>query len=283
VLVVDDNVTNRRILERMLDRWGMRPDTAEGSDEAMATLCSANELGDPYQLILTDMHMPGIDGFQLIEKIRCNKKLKAPTIMVLTSGRHRGDIARCQKLGVAAYLLKPIHESKLREEICRVVSDGKGDPKIGEPSEGASHPTIENSGTVLDVLVAEDNAVNQKLALRLLEKRGHRGTLATNGLEVLALLESKTFDLILMDVQMPVMDGVETTISIRRQELETGVHVPIYAVTANAMKGDREHYLEHGMDGYLAKPIRPYELDELLVDCVAHKTAQHEQMAEAVI
>jgi signal transduction histidine kinase/DNA-binding response OmpR family regulator len=280
VLVVDDNTTNRRILDRMLGRWGMRPTVAEGSDHALAALWSAHELGDPYQLILTDMHMPGTDGFQLIEKIRLNKELTAPTIMMLTSAGHRGDVARCQELGVAAYLLKPIRESELREAVLRVIGGWKGDKRIDHLPKSVVPLTIENVVTRLNILVAEDNGVNQKLALRLLEKRGHHATMAVNGLEVLALLKEQTFDLVLMDVQMPMMDGVETTIAIRRRELKTGAHLPIYAVTANAMKGDRELYLQSGMDGYLAKPIRPVELDQLLLERTVYKAARPESVVE---
>jgi signal transduction histidine kinase/CheY-like chemotaxis protein len=280
VLVVDDNTTNRRILDRMLGRWGMRPTVAEGSDHALAALWSAHELGDPYRLILTDMHMPGTDGFQLIEKIRLNKELTAPTIMMLTSAGHRGDVARCQELGVAAYLLKPIRESELREAVLRVIGGWKGDKRIDHLPKSVVPLTIENVVTRLNILVAEDNGVNQKLALRLLEKRGHHATMAVNGLEVLALLKEQTFDLVLMDVQMPMMDGVETTIAIRRRELKTGAHLPIYAVTANAMKGDRELYLQSGMDGYLAKPIRPVELDQLLLERTVYKAARPESVVE---
>ena len=268
VLIVDDNTTNRRILERFLGRWGMRACTAASSDEAFAALKAAHQLGDPYRLILTDMHMPGTDGFGLIEKIRENRELLAPTIMMLTSAGRREDVARCQELDVAAYLLKPIRESDLQDAISRVVGDRRevqspAEPVVREPA------IVEGAGVVLNILVAEDNRINQRVALGMLEKRGHRTTIAENGREVLALLESQTFDLILMDVQMPVMSGVDATVEIRQQEQKSGGHVPIYALTANAMKGDRERYLGIGMDGYLAKPIRPEELDQLLSETAA--------------
>jgi len=281
VLIVDDNETNRRILSRMLGRWGMRPTSTEGSEEALAALWSAHQLGDPYRLILTDMHMPGTDGFQLIEKIRQDHELTAPTIMMLTSAGHHGDVARCRELGVAAYLLKPIRESELRDAVSRVIGGWKDGLRAARQPESAGPAVLQNIETILEILVAEDNGVNQMLALRLLEKRGHRTTLAVNGLEVLDLLQNRTFDLILMDVQMPLMDGVEATMEIRRREIATGRHVPIYAVTANAMKGDREHYLDTGMDGYLAKPIRPVELDQLLLSRMEVKAAQREQAMEA--
>jgi signal transduction histidine kinase/DNA-binding response OmpR family regulator len=271
VLIVDDNLTNRRILEGFLHRWGMRPDTAASSDEAFAALRAAHQLGHPYRLILTDMHMPGTDGFGLIEKIRENKELTAPTIVMLTSAGHRGDVARCKELDVAAYLLKPIRESELHEAVSSVVGDWGEVSPLAEAVEGLEAAIVERVGVVLNILVADDNRINQRVALRMLEKRGHETTLAENGREVLALLESQTFDLILMDVQMPVMSGVDATIEIRQQEQKSGHHVPIYAMTANAMKGDRERYLSIGMDGYLPKPIRPEDLDQLLSG-IAHVT-----------
>ena len=268
VLIVDDNATNRRVLDRMLSRWGMRPDTVSGSDEALAALGSAHEQGNPYRLILTDMHMPGTNGFGLIEEIRRREEWAAPTILMLTSAGYSGDILRCQQLGVTAYLLKPIRQSELREAIVRVVAQKQTQPELTLPSKQSALAVSEQAGVGLDILVAEDNPVNQKLAIRLLQKRGHRIALAENGQEVLGLLERQTFDLILMDVQMPVMDGVDTTIEVRRREQKTGQHISIYAVTANAMKGDREHYLDVGMDGYLAKPLRPVELDQILRECI---------------
>jgi signal transduction histidine kinase/DNA-binding response OmpR family regulator len=275
VLIVDDNMTNRRILERFLRRWGMRPDTAASSDEAFAALKAAHQLGDPYRLILTDMHMPGTDGFGLIEKIRENKELTAPTIVMLTSAGHRGDVARCKELDVAAYLLKPIRESELHEAVSRVVGDwGEASP-VAETVESPEAAIVERVGVVLNILVADDNRVNQRVALRMLEKCGPKTTLAENGRDVLALLESHTFDLILMDVQMPVMSGVDATIEIRQQEQKSGHHVPIYAMTANAMKGDRERYLSIGMDGYLAKPIRPEELNQLLREIAERSLTDH--------
>jgi signal transduction histidine kinase/DNA-binding response OmpR family regulator len=274
VLVVDDNATNRRILDRMLARWGMRPVTSEGSSQAMGELLTALQENDPFRLILTDMHMPDANGFDMIEMIRAHHALNAlaaPTIMMLTSAGHTGDIARCDRLGVGAYLLKPIRESELRDSVARVLGEAQELQRSSHKPAGIR--PAQPSGPVLDILVAEDNPVNQKLALRLLEKRGHKTTLAANGLEVLELLARRSFDLVLMDVQMPLMDGVEASLEIRCRELLTGEHLPIYAVTANAMKGDREKYLAGGMDGYLAKPIRPVELDKLLHDLCESKTS----------
>jgi len=267
VLVVDENRTNRGILDRILGRWGMRVGTAASSDEAFTALKTAHQLGDPYRLLIADMHMPGAGGVALIERLHENEELNAPAIGMINSAGHLGDVERCRELSVAACLLKPIRESELREAALRIVSGSKR-PSASADSVGPKHEFIQTMSSVLNILVADDNRINVKVASRLLEKRGHKVTLAANGHEVLALLETQTFDLILMDVQMPVMSGVDATIEIRRREQKTAHHVPIYAVTANAMKGDRERYVSSGMDGYLSKPIRVDELDQLLRECL---------------
>ncbi len=263
-LVVDDNATNRLILFRMMTNWGMRPHAVEGVADAMLAILAADAEGDPFRLILTDMHMPDADGFELIEMVRARTDILPPTIMMLTSAGHRRDVARCQQLQVDAYLLKPIRESELREVVGRLLGAALALNPLVVKGPAVQAQRAVRSATPLSILVAEDNLVNQRLAIRLLEKRGHKATLAQDGLEVLALLQKHTFDLILMDVQMPLMDGVEATRAIRRQEQSTGEHLPIFALTANAMKGDRERYIESGMDGYLAKPISPIELDNVL-------------------
>ncbi len=270
VLVVDDNRTNRRILEGMLKRWEMKSRSVEGGEEALAQLSAAREAGEPYALILTDMHMPKMDGFALVERIRQRPELSTATIMMLTSAGHRGDAARCQELGVAAYLLKPIRQSELREAIARVLG--------AREQEGAiplitrfSLQDARDPASVLRVLLAEDNPVNQLLASRLLEKRGHRVVVTANGREALAALEKESYDLVLMDIQMPEMDGLEATAAIREKEKGSGIHQPVIAMTAHAMKGDRERCLAGGMDGYLSKPIRLQELDELLEAYVARR------------
>jgi two-component system sensor histidine kinase/response regulator len=261
--VVDDNRTNRRILEGMLGHWEMKSSSVEDGKEALTRLSEAQEAGEPFALILMDMHMPGMDGFELIERIQQSPHASTATIMMLTSAGHRGDAARCQELGVAAYLLKPIRQSELREAIARVLGarEQKGAiPLITRYSlQDAREPAAS-----LRILLAEDNAVNQLLASRLLEKRGHSVVVAGNGREALEALEKGRFDLMFMDVQMPVMDGFETTAAIRKKEDGSGIRLPIVALTAHAMKGDREKCLAGGMDGYLTKPIRPQELDEVL-------------------
>ena len=263
VLVVDDNQTNRRILERMLKRWEMIPVCVEGGEKALAELALAQKEGRAFGLIVSDMHMPKMNGFELVEHIRERPELCTATIMMLTSAGHRGDAERCQKLGVSAYLLKPIRQSELREAIARVLGarDQEGTiPLVTRFSLGDARDRSE----IQRILVAEDNLVNQRLIVRLLEKRGHRVAVAGNGQEVLAALDKENFDLILMDVQMPEMDGFEATAAIRRRERGSGVHQIIVALTAHAMKGDQEKCLAAGMDAYLSKPIRPQELDEVL-------------------
>ena len=268
VLVVDDNGTNRRILEGMLKRWEMRPVSAKGGEEALAQLVAARKAGDAFGLIVTDMHMPKMDGFALVERIRRRPELSTATIMMLTSAGHRGDAERCQKLGVSAYLLKPIRQSELREAIARVLGAREQEGKIPLITRFSLGDARDGSDS-LRVLVAEDNPVNQRLIVRLLEKRGHRVVLADNGRQALAALEKESFDLVLMDVQMPEMDGFEATSAIRMREKSIGSHQTIIALTAHAMKGDREECLARGMDGYLTKPIRPQELDEVLARCGA--------------
>jgi PAS domain S-box-containing protein len=270
VLVVEDNSTNRRILEGMLLRWHMKPAAVDGATAALAQLSAALEAGEPYPLILTDMHMPGIDGFALIEQIRQRPELSAATIMMLTSAGHRGDAARCQELGVSAYLLKPIRQSELREAVARVLGAREHDGAIPLITRFSLQDAREPDA-YLRVLLAEDNLVNQRLAVRLLEKRGHRVVVAANGLEALQAMEKESFDLVLMDLQMPEMDGFEATAGIREKEKSTGLRQAVVALTAHAMKGDREKCLAAGMDGYLTKPIRPQELDQLLEIYVARR------------
>ena len=267
-LIVDDNRTNRRILEGMLNRWEMRPSSAEGGEQALAEIGAARNAGEPFALILLDMHMPNMDGFEFVERIRQRPEWSTATIMMLTSAGHRGDAQRCRELGISAYLLKPIRQSELREAIARVLGakeQGGAIPLITRYSLGDAREAHE----ILRVLLVEDNPVNQRLATRMLEKRGHRVAVAGNGLEALEALEKESFDLVFMDVQMPEMDGYETTAAIREKEKGTDTHLPIVALTAHAMKGDSEKCLAAGMDRYLTKPIRPSELDDVLQSYVA--------------
>jgi CheY-like chemotaxis protein len=256
VLVVDDNSTHRRILEQKLKSWGMKPALAEQGKMALQLLEEALETGSFIRLVLTDANMPGMDGFALVERIRQNPRLVGIPIVMLSSLGQRGDAERRRQLGVAACLMKPIGESELLETIQRVLG------KCSQTAEQSSLTTHDAPGEEkrgLHVLLAEDNAVNRQLALRLLEKRGHHVVVAGNGLEVLAALEHQQFDLVLMDVQMPEMDGFEATAAIREKEKIEGGHLPIIAMTAHTMKGDRERCLQSGMDGYVLKPIQSKE------------------------
>ena len=256
VLVVDDNSTNRKVLDAMLKHWLMLPESASSGEEGLAFLERAALAGTPFPLVLLDAQMPGMDGFALAERIRRHPKLAGATIMMLTSVGQRGDAARCRELGIAVYLIKPIRQSELLEAILMAL--GKS---VGKRATVITRHTLQENRGKLQILLAEDNAINQKLTVRLLEKRGHTVTVVGNGIEALRLLKLSRFDLVLMDVQMPTMDGFQATAAIRKEEKATGKHLPIIAMTAYAMKGDRERCLSAGMDGYVAKPIK---LEELL-------------------
>ena len=263
VLIVDDNRTNRRILEDLLTLWGMNPVVASDGEQALSAYLAAIAEGQPFNLILTDMHMPKMDGFGLVERLKTGPDPCSSTIMMLTSGGQRGDAQRCQTLGIAAYLLKPVRQSELRDAITRVLSVRES----RQPAPMITRSSLRDSANgnkALKILLAEDNLVNQKLASRLLEKRNHSVTVAMNGREALTALEKNSFDLVLMDMQMPEMDGFEATRVLREKEKSTGRHQPVIAMTALAMNGDRERCMAVGMDGYLSKPIRPAELDEVL-------------------
>ncbi len=262
VLVVDDNRTNRRILDGLLKHWGMVPTLASSGEQALAELEAARVSGVSFALVITDMHMPKMDGFGLVDRIHARADGASLPIMMLSSGAQRGDATRCVELGIAAYLLKPVRQSELHGAISRVLQT-----KEVMPMATITEDLLLNERDprrTLNILVAEDNVINQKLARRLLEKRGHRVVIAGNGREALARIEGATFDLVLMDVQMPEMDGLQATEELRRSEKLSGKHCPVVAMTALAMKGDQERCLASGMDAYLSKPIRPQELDAVL-------------------
>ena len=263
VLIVDDNLTNRRILLGMVERWGMKPTAVCDGEQALVELSTARKADAAYDLILTDMHMPTMDGFGLVEQIRMAPENAPAMIMMLTSGGRKGDAARCRELGIAAYLIKPVREAELREAILSVLHT-KQQPGSQPVVTRSSFRKDRNPVRSLRILLAEDNRVNQKVATNLLEKRGHRVVVANNGKEALAVLAGGIFDLVFMDVQMPEMDGLQATIAIREQEKVTGVHQPIIAMTALAMKGDQERCIAAGTDGYLSKPISPEQLDGAL-------------------
>ena len=263
VLVVDDNATNRLILKETLASWSMKATLVASGREALEHMLSAQEADCPYGLVLLDCHMPDLDGFGVAQEIKRHPELRNASIMMLTSAEQSRDIARCEELGIAAHLVKPIGQSELFDTILRVlglsITAAEAMSEPGNP-EAETEP---DQGRALDILVAEDNTINQHLALRLLEKQGHRVILAGNGIEAIALWQKQRFDLVLMDVQMPGMSGLEATAAIRAGELQTGQHIPIVAMTAHAMKGDRELCLAAGMDDYIPKPIQAQQLYEV--------------------
>jgi CheY-like chemotaxis protein len=258
VLVVDDHLTNRRILEDTLTRWGMRPTLADGGQSALDALERAREVGTTFRLVLLDARMPDLDGFTLAARIKQHPDLAGATIMMLSSADQLGDAARCRELGIHRYLTKPVKQSELLEAILTHLGSA---PSRGRPL-AASPTRAEKGSRSLRILIAEDNAVNQRMILRTLERQGHSVVLAENGQRALGALEREAFDLILMDVQMPAMSGLEATAAIRERERFTEVHIPIVGLTAHAMAGDRERCLAAGMDGYVTKPISPKELFE---------------------
>ena len=262
-LVVDDNETNRRILRDLLAKYGVAVMVADSAQAALALMRERADASQPVTLLFTDANMPEMDGFSLASEVKGDPKLAGAAIMMLTSAGQRGDGTRCRDLGISAYLTKPVSQSELREAIFMLLDRKPTD--LGAGALITRHVIHEKvAGCSLKILVAEDNPVNQKLAIRMLEKRGHGVTLARNGREAVAALESDVFDLVLMDIQMPEMDGFEATAAIRQSERGAGRHQPIVAMTAHAMKGDDQRCVDAGMDGYLAKPIRGEELYALL-------------------
>jgi two-component system, sensor histidine kinase and response regulator len=211
--------------------------------------------------MLLDAQMPGMDGFEVMEKIAQAGRLAKSNVIMLTSAGYRGDGARCRELGIKGYLIKPVKRSDLLEAINAVL--GSKTSADENPPLVTAHSLRENRGR-LRILLAEDNRTNQVLAMRLLEKRGHEVSVAGNGEEALEALTKQVFDLVLMDVQMPGMDGLQATQAIRKDERKSGKHIPIIAMTAHAMVGDMERCLEAGMDDYITKPIRPQQLADLM-------------------
>jgi two-component system, sensor histidine kinase and response regulator len=265
VVVVDDNLTNRRILTDMLARWGMQPAPAASGLEALAHMRRGVQRGRPFSLVLTDVHMPEMDGFELVKRIHDSPELTQPVILMLTSGDRSDDLARCRKLGVSSYLTKPVRRAELRAAIITAITrDASLAARSALPSEAMDHVKKGLHSSSLHILLAEDNAVNQRVALRILEKAGHQVAVAENGNAALRMLQEQPFDLILMDVQMPEMGGFEATALIREKEKRSGRHIPIIAMTAHAMAGDRERCLAAGMDNYLSKPVAASTLLELV-------------------
>ncbi|HYL78054.1 MAG TPA: response regulator [Bryobacteraceae bacterium] len=255
VLAVDDNRTNRRIVGAMLSAEGMVPVIASSGPEALDLLQRAQRDNLPFQLVIVDAMMPGMDGFTLAEGILRDRELTRPVVMMLSSSDLQSDIPRCRRIGITCHVIKPVSRAELRESILRALGMA---PALARPAAKQNA----QSSRPLSILLAEDNPMNQKLATRLLEKRGHSITTVCNGKQAIEALEAGCFDVVLMDVQMPEMDGWMATQVIRQRERGTGKHVPILALTAHAMKRDQELCTEAGMDGFLSKPFQPAQLYE---------------------
>jgi signal transduction histidine kinase/DNA-binding response OmpR family regulator len=274
VLVVDDNSTNRRILEEQLRGWKMLPESAAGAREALGLIRLRIDRGDPYEVVLTDLHMPEMDGFGLVEELR-KTSVAARPILMLTSGEHQEDRARSRELGIAAYLTKPVGRCDLRAAVAAAIAEGNR-AAASEPSPQAEREPdraqparrFGAAGRSLHILLAEDNEINQLVACGILEQWGHKVEVARNGAEVMPLLSAHPVDIVLMDVQMPEMDGFQATAAIREMEKQTGSHLPVIAMTAHALVGYKEICLAAGMDGYVTKPIRP----DLLMQALAEFT-----------
>jgi len=261
VLVVDDNASNRLILKEMLSNWRMKPTLASSGQEALSIINGCGEDDDSFRLVILDNCMPGMNGFEVAQKIRNDQLPSGMTLMMLSSAGQRGDALRCREMGIAAYLVKPVKQSILLDAILSALIPP--DPPERQPL--VTRHTLRTrlrGRRTLRVLLAEDNVINQKLAVRILEKEGHIVEVAPDGMEALQALKAKNYDLVLMDVQMPRMNGLEATTAVRAWERSTGdsEHVPIMALTAHVMQGDREKCLAAGMDAYMSKPVRAADL-----------------------
>jgi two-component system sensor histidine kinase/response regulator len=262
VLVVDDNALSRGMLKRLLTAWGMQPQLASDGEAALAALEAAQRAGRPFPVVLLDASMPGADGFALSERIKRHAGCSAGAIIMLTTFGHRDDAARCRELGISTYLTKPITPSDLFDAITTAMGASALAPAAPVTRSSEAEPPEKRASAV--ILLAEDNQVNQLFACRLLKKLGHEVTVVDNGAEALAALARAPFDLVLMDMQMPVMDGIEATQAIRAREAASQQHIPIVALTANAIASDRDRCLAAGMDDYLAKPFSMPQLMEVL-------------------
>lgn len=289
VLIVDDNAINRRILEQILTNWQMKPKSVASGAEALEALDRAVQTGNPFKLVLMDVMMPEMDGFMVVDEIRKRPHLDGAIIMMLTSAGQRGDAARCRELGILAYLVKPIKASDLYKALVNVFAlqeqSMEQKPLVTRHSLRKPAGLPGQNSRACRILLAEDNVVNQKLAVRMLEKLGHSVYAATNGKEAIQAYERKHFDLIFMDVQMPEMDGYEATRLIRKKEAETGGHIPIVALTAHAMTRDREECLAAGMDDYLSKPIsmdEVYRVIEKIIETAENNSDARKNLAQKI-
>ena len=277
-LIVDDNATNCRILVDVLRNWRMVPTAVQSGAAALEAITAAAAAGEPFSLVLLDGMMPVMDGFTLAQEIVRRPELAGAAVMMLSSADRHGDAERCRSLGLARYLVKPVKQSDLLDALVQALAAPDQPPVAARPSR---RETAWPSSHPLRILLADDNLVNQRLALRLLEKQGHTVQIAANGQEAVEAAARQSFDVVLMDVQMPVMDGFEATARIRRADELVGRRTPIVALTAHAMKGDRERCLAAGMDNYLSKPIQASELARVLATVASDAPAAPPEEAEA--
>ncbi|RLS57204.1 MAG: response regulator [Planctomycetota bacterium] len=268
VLIVDDNETNRRILLKICENWRMKPIAVSDATAALEHLRAATESGAAFDLVLTDASMSDVDGFTLASHIQQDRAISSVVIMMLTSLDQTHSSRSMNEMGIRSFLVKPVKQSDLFDAIARTLDARPGAGSILPVVQRAAPPDVIDRP--LKVLLAEDSLANQKLAIGLLKRWGHQTTVANNGREAVELAAQGGFDLILMDIQMPEMDGMEATAHIRKQQAQSGAYVPIIAMTAHAMKGDREACLAGGMDEYVSKPIRPLELLGTIRSLVGH-------------
>ena len=268
VLVIDDNMTHCGVFTQLLERWGARGEAAHSGAAGIAAIMAARAQAEPFDLVLLDAGLPEVDGFAVAEQIRGDSRLRTP-ILLLTSVGCAGDAARCRALGIAGYLTKPVTGAELFEAIGTVI----GLAGAGRAEALVTRHLLKEDRARLRLLLAEDNAVNRGMIARILEKRGHSVLAVEDGVQVMAALEQETFDVVITDLQMPNMDGFQTAAAIRARDAEAGTHTPILALTAHAMKGDRERCLAHGMDGYASKPIQARELLDAIAGLVPEQPA----------
>jgi CheY-like chemotaxis protein/HPt (histidine-containing phosphotransfer) domain-containing protein len=260
ILIADDNATNRHILQEILSNWRMRPTAVESGVAALRLLEDSQRRNQPFAILLLDGHMPEMDGFAVAARVHKDRRYANLKIIMLTSAGLPDDVSRCRQLGISEYLTKPVKQSELFD----VIITALGEPPI-EKTPAPRKRKVARSKQRLQVLVAEDNQVNQLVATRIFEKLGYQVTVVNNGREAVSAVQNRKFDLVAMDVQMPEIDGLEATAAIRAWEkTTTGSHTLIVALTAHAMKGDRERCLAAGVDGYASKPIRMKELQDVI-------------------
>ncbi|HWW88001.1 MAG TPA: response regulator, partial [Vicinamibacterales bacterium] len=280
-LIVDDNPINRRVLVGWLERWKMVPTETSSGLEALKAIQEAEAAGRPFLLVLLDVNMPLMDGFEVAARMKADSKPSA-TVMMLSSSGQSSEASRCAEVGVAQYLTKPVDPRELLSAISRALAHDHVAPP--RPLPAAMLP-LDVPAQRARILLAEDNVVNQRVAAGVLERKGHHVTVVGNGREAVAAMETQSFDLVLIDVQMPDMDGFEATRLIRQRERETGRRTPIVAMTAYAMKGDKERCLEAGMDDYLSKPINSKELLARVDTIIAAQTClvSHEPLEAGLL